>query len=102
MVRRCRLTLSTSCVAAPGTKRLKIKCDVPLSSSAFKLNLRRYTKAGIAARQGDIAGVESVLQEVAARGVLAPIQSYNALIATHARRGDLAAGAHTRSHFRST
>ena len=27
---------------APGTKRLQLKCDEPLSSSAFKFNLRRY------------------------------------------------------------
>jgi len=26
----------------PGTKRLKVKCDMLLSNSAFKLNLRRY------------------------------------------------------------
>jgi len=28
----------------PGVKHLKLICDVLLSSSAFKLNLRRYTK----------------------------------------------------------
>jgi hypothetical protein len=28
---------------APGTKRLTLKCDEPLSSFAFKYNLRRYT-----------------------------------------------------------
>jgi len=28
----------------PGTKRLKLKCDILLSTSAFKFNLRRYTK----------------------------------------------------------
>ena len=27
----------------PGTKRLKLNCDVLLSTSAFKINLRRYT-----------------------------------------------------------
>jgi hypothetical protein len=27
----------------PGTKRLKLNCDALLSTSAFKLNLRRYT-----------------------------------------------------------
>jgi len=27
----------------PGTKRLRLKCDIPLSTSAFKLNLRRYS-----------------------------------------------------------
>ena len=29
---------------APGTKRLKLKCDVLLSNVAFKFNLRRYIK----------------------------------------------------------
>jgi len=29
---------------APGTKRLKLKHDEPLSNFAFKFNLRRYTK----------------------------------------------------------
>jgi 4-hydroxy-3-methylbut-2-enyl diphosphate reductase IspH len=27
----------------PGTKRLKLNCDILLSTSAFKFNLRRYT-----------------------------------------------------------
>ena len=29
---------------APGTKRLTLNCDEPLSSFAFKFNLRRYAK----------------------------------------------------------
>jgi hypothetical protein len=29
---------------APGTKCLKLKCDTLLSTSAFKFDLRRYTK----------------------------------------------------------
>jgi ABC-type oligopeptide transport system ATPase subunit len=29
----------------PGTKRLKLNCDVLLSTSAFEFNLRRYTSA---------------------------------------------------------
>ena len=29
----------------PGTKRLKLNCDVLLSTSAFKFKLRRYTMA---------------------------------------------------------
>jgi len=28
----------------PGTKRLKLNCDVLLSTSAFKINLRRYNE----------------------------------------------------------
>jgi len=27
----------------PGTKRLTLKCDILLSTTAFKFNLRRYT-----------------------------------------------------------
>jgi hypothetical protein len=29
----------------PGTNRLKLKCDEPLSNFAFKFNWRRYTTA---------------------------------------------------------
>jgi hypothetical protein len=29
---------------APGTKHLKLKCDILLSISAFKFDLRRYSK----------------------------------------------------------
>ena len=32
----------------PGTKRLKLKCDVLLSTSAFRLSWRRYTEAAAA------------------------------------------------------
>ena len=35
----------------PGTMRLKLRYDGPLSKSAFKFNLRRY-KVGVAAEQG--------------------------------------------------
>ena len=34
---------------APGIKRLKLKCEVPLSNFAFKFNLRRHDKGGDAA-----------------------------------------------------
>jgi hypothetical protein len=34
---------------APGTKRLKLKYDEPLSKFAFKFNLRRYSEEGNAA-----------------------------------------------------
>ena len=37
---------------APGTKRLKLKCDEPLLSFAFKYNLRRYAEASHAALGG--------------------------------------------------
>jgi hypothetical protein len=35
----------------PGTKRLKLKCDVLLSTSAFKFNLRRYNEASLAEQE---------------------------------------------------
>ena len=44
-VGRCRLTLSNPRLKPPGTKRLKLKCDIVLSSFAFKFNLRRYNSA---------------------------------------------------------
>ena len=31
---------------APGSERLKLKCDEPLSNFAFKFNLRRYIEGG--------------------------------------------------------
>ena len=37
----------------PGSKRLKLKCDILLSHSAFKFNLRRYTKW----HKGDNCGI---------------------------------------------
>ncbi len=58
---------------APGAKRLKLTCDIVLSTSAFKFNLRRYIVDDafpIAEELGDIL--------------------------------ELLAGAYTRSHFRST
>ena len=42
MAGRCRLTLFPPTLKAPGTKRLKLKYDAPLSKFAFKFNLRRY------------------------------------------------------------
>jgi hypothetical protein len=44
-VGRCRLTLSKPKLKAPGTERLKLEYDEPLSSFAFTFNLRRYTQA---------------------------------------------------------
>ena len=44
-------------VKAPGTKRLKLNCDAPLSNVAFNFELRRYTKAGLASAV--LAGLEA-------------------------------------------
>jgi hypothetical protein len=41
-----------------GTKRLKLKCNVLLSTSACKLNLRRYTKKRV--RKEPKAGASDV------------------------------------------
>jgi hypothetical protein len=44
---------------APGTKRLKLNYDAPLSSFAFKLDLRRYREGSPALR-----GAAAALYEV--------------------------------------
>jgi hypothetical protein len=49
---------------APGTKRLKLKCDVLLSTSAVNFNLRRYN-AGSA-----LAGLSRRRRYLAAAGIL--------------------------------
>ena len=41
LVRRSRLTLRST-LKAPGTKRLRLKYDGPLSNFGFDFNLRRY------------------------------------------------------------
>jgi hypothetical protein len=66
-------------LTAPGSGRLKVKCDEPITNFAFKSNLRRYMKVQSEVRQ--------VLGAVGFRsaGAVAPV-----------------AGASTRSHFRST
>jgi len=52
----------------PGTKRLKLKCDIMLSTSAFKFNLRRYSEeilagyARHAARPADAAALGWAVQ----------------------------------------
>jgi hypothetical protein len=46
---------------APGTKRLTVKCDEPLSSFAFKFSLRRYSKG---MRPWEAEGVSRTLVEL--------------------------------------
>jgi hypothetical protein len=43
VVGRCRLNQRKPVLKAPGTKRLKPKCDKLVSNVAFKFDLRRYT-----------------------------------------------------------
>jgi hypothetical protein len=42
----------------PGTKLLKLKCDILLSTSAFKSNLRRYIVVGAVLQRTDGEGVD--------------------------------------------
>jgi hypothetical protein len=44
---------------APGNERLTLKCDILLSTSAFKFNLRRYT-AGEGAGEGVDGGGDAM------------------------------------------
>ena len=60
----------------PGTKRLKLKCDILLSTSAFEFNLRRYSS-------------------------LSKLIMLSQLIRA-AATATTSAGAHTRSRFSST
>jgi len=39
----------------PGTKLLKPKCDILLSTSAFKFNLRRHNLVAVDVRWGNVA-----------------------------------------------
>jgi hypothetical protein len=48
----------------PGTKRLKLKCGILLSTSAFKINLRRYTLG--AAAEADAAAAHAAAAAAAA------------------------------------
>jgi hypothetical protein len=54
----------------PGTKRLKLRCDILLSTSAFKFSLRRYStefKSGEArTKEAVAAAVDSAVAEEAA------------------------------------
>jgi len=68
----------------PGAKRLKLKCDVLLSTSAFKCNLRRYNVVGVNHAATGNAHYSNV-------AVFAP-----------SRNLGLVAGAYTRPLFSST
>jgi len=45
-----------------GTKRLKLKCDILLSTSAFKFNLRHYSMAGVTS--STVARLAKAMHEV--------------------------------------
>jgi len=69
----------------PGTKRSKLKYDRPLSSFAFKFNLRRYNKA-----TSNICTAQALLANMAG------------LYAVYHGPDGLKAGAHTRPLLSST
>ena len=48
---------------APGTKRLRLKHDTPLSNFAFTFNLRRYTEAA-----GTGGGAKTAMEMAASSG----------------------------------
>jgi hypothetical protein len=54
---------------APGTQRLKQKHDAPLSSFAFKFNLRRYNVARLAAALAEVSKVSAVTELACGRGL---------------------------------
>jgi hypothetical protein len=49
----------------PGTKRLKLKCDMLLSTIGFKCNLRRYTWVAVCAGDGLYVFDTRVWREIA-------------------------------------
>ena len=78
----------------PGTKRLKLKCDILLSTSADKFNLRHYTALrslganldfenpygktalALAAEQGNVDGIRALVKHgAAARAYTRPLAS---------------------------
>jgi hypothetical protein len=54
---------------APGTKRLKVRCDMLLSTSAFEFSLRRYTSVGSLSSRGVLLGMRVVLANGTAAAV---------------------------------
>ena len=56
----------------PGTKRLKVKYDIPLSNSAFKFNFRRFSVGFIAGRArsgGTWQGPEPLVPSLSAHSI---------------------------------
>ena len=66
----------------PGSKRLKLKCDVPLPNVAFKFNLRRYHVGHVRLRAWSVAG-----------GAVGPVNVRVALEAERVAGGGGGAGA---------
>jgi hypothetical protein len=84
----------------PGTERLKLNCDVPRSTPAFKFNLRRYAVAAAFAEGFDPVGSRDI-REAFDPGVVAEgdacLPSVSIVVPVHN-----AAGAYTRQLFSST
>jgi hypothetical protein len=77
---------------APGTKRLKLKCDILLSTHAFSCNLRRYKLVDLTKSNPFFRRLEpSVQYEICKK-----------CKAVRLGVDELVAGAETRPHFGST
>ena len=61
LVGRCRLTQCEPKLKPPGTKSLKLKCNILLSSFAFKNYLCRYNKA-IEQEDDETAGIFVIIK----------------------------------------
>jgi len=60
----------------PGTKRLRLKCDILLSTFALKFKLRRYNEgaeAGAGAGAGAVAGAQTRKRKSAAEVYTRPL-----------------------------
>jgi hypothetical protein len=77
----------------PGTKRLKLNCDILLSTFAFQVSLRRYTTAAAAAHGGHGARAVSTGQPGAGPYLPNSVAMHSVAVQ---------AGAYTRPLFRST
>ena len=88
----------------PGTKRLKLICDEPVSSFAFKLYLRRYIMARTFAHQDvlDLAAFGSIPVVNGLTDFNHPCQIMADALTIKEVFGDVKAGAYTRPRFSST
>ena len=78
----------------PGTKRLKLKCDILLSTSAFKSNLRRYIKELEQATWHDYHLAHAKMMDKLSKAKLGQPEFFGAAAAddTGAAAGAIAAG----------
>jgi hypothetical protein len=87
----------------PGAKRLNLKCDILLSTFAFKVNLRRYSTGIVSCVGKETIPFKTKMQ------LAGKVEEYMNLIIDKMRSelkihlfDSIKAGAYTRSHFSST